>query len=170
MNGETIVITRHGRAIARIVPETDRRRQEIARALCDIQELRKRTGKVSLPGAAMNTVIVTSSKLWMKAKAHPLTAPGSSSGSVTRRATVAADPPRETAACSMLRSIPVAAASVRRRAKGRTMTTWANNKPRKVLPSPTSEKKRRKAIPSTTWGIISGDSSRAASAARPAKS
>jgi prevent-host-death family protein len=45
--GETIVITRHGRAIARIVPETDRRRDEIARALCDIQELRKRTGKVS---------------------------------------------------------------------------------------------------------------------------
>jgi prevent-host-death family protein len=29
--GETIVITRHGRAIARIIPESDRRRREIDR-------------------------------------------------------------------------------------------------------------------------------------------
>ena len=46
--GETIIITRHGRAIARIVPETHRRQQEIDRALADIQELRKHTGKVSI--------------------------------------------------------------------------------------------------------------------------
>ena len=45
--GETIIITRHGRAIARIVPEADRRQQEIDRALADIRELRKQTGKVS---------------------------------------------------------------------------------------------------------------------------
>ena len=46
--GETIVITRHGRAIARIIPEADRRRREIDNALADIRELRKHTGGVSL--------------------------------------------------------------------------------------------------------------------------
>jgi prevent-host-death family protein len=46
--GETIVITRHGRAIARIIPEADRRRQEIDEALAHIRELRKHTGEVSL--------------------------------------------------------------------------------------------------------------------------
>jgi prevent-host-death family protein len=46
--GETIVITRHGRAIARIVPESDRRRREIDEALADIRELRKHTEEVSL--------------------------------------------------------------------------------------------------------------------------
>jgi len=46
--GETIVITRHGRAIARIIPEADRRWREIENALADIRELRKRTGEVSL--------------------------------------------------------------------------------------------------------------------------
>ena len=46
--GETIVITRHGRAIARITNEADRRRREIDNALADIRELRKHTGEVSL--------------------------------------------------------------------------------------------------------------------------
>ena len=46
--GETIIITRHGRAIARIIPEADRRRLEIDNALADIRELRKHTGEVSL--------------------------------------------------------------------------------------------------------------------------
>jgi prevent-host-death family protein len=46
--GETIIIKRHGRAIAWIVPEADRRRQEIDRALADMQELRKHTGEVSI--------------------------------------------------------------------------------------------------------------------------
>jgi len=46
--GETIVITRHGRAIARIIPEADRRRHEIDEALADIKELRKHTRGVSL--------------------------------------------------------------------------------------------------------------------------
>jgi prevent-host-death family protein len=46
--GETIVITRHGRAIARIVPEAHRQQQEIDRAIADIRELRKHTGKVSI--------------------------------------------------------------------------------------------------------------------------
>lgn len=39
--GETIVINRHGRAIARIVPEARVRQQEIDRAIEDIKELRK---------------------------------------------------------------------------------------------------------------------------------
>jgi prevent-host-death family protein len=46
--GETLIITRHGRAIARIVPEVNRRQEEVDRALASIRELRKRTGKVPL--------------------------------------------------------------------------------------------------------------------------
>ena len=46
--GETIIITRHGRRIARIVPETSQRQREIDQAIADIEELRKRTGKVSI--------------------------------------------------------------------------------------------------------------------------
>jgi prevent-host-death family protein len=38
--GETIVITRHGRAIARIVPEVVRRRAEIAQAVEGLRVLR----------------------------------------------------------------------------------------------------------------------------------
>ena len=46
--GETIIITRHGRAIARIVPEAHLRQREIDEAIEDIKELRKHTGKVTL--------------------------------------------------------------------------------------------------------------------------
>ncbi len=46
--GETIVITRHGRAIARIVPETQRRQEEIDKAIEAIEALRKRTGKIKV--------------------------------------------------------------------------------------------------------------------------
>jgi prevent-host-death family protein len=45
--GETLIITRHGRAIARIVPELDRQQEEIDKAIANIQELRKRTGKIT---------------------------------------------------------------------------------------------------------------------------
>ena len=45
--GETLIITRHGRAIARIVPEVDRRQEEIDKAIANIKELRKRTGKIT---------------------------------------------------------------------------------------------------------------------------
>ncbi len=45
--GETLIITRHGRRIARIVPEVDRRQQEIDAALAGIHELRKRIGKIT---------------------------------------------------------------------------------------------------------------------------
>lgn len=46
--GETIVITRHGRPVARLIPDQDSRRAEVAKAIEGIMELRKRTGKVTL--------------------------------------------------------------------------------------------------------------------------
>ncbi|HRW59797.1 MAG TPA: type II toxin-antitoxin system prevent-host-death family antitoxin [Defluviicoccus sp.] len=46
--GETIIITRHGRAIARIVPDAGRRQEEVDAAIETIKGLRKRTGKVTL--------------------------------------------------------------------------------------------------------------------------
>ena len=46
--GETLIITRHGRRIARIVPEADRRQEEIDKALAAIHEMRKRTGRITL--------------------------------------------------------------------------------------------------------------------------
>jgi prevent-host-death family protein len=46
--GETIIITRHGRAIARIIPEAHRRQQEIDEAIADIEELGKESGKAAV--------------------------------------------------------------------------------------------------------------------------
>ncbi len=46
--GETIVITRHGRPIARIVPEPSRRREEIDAAIASIHALHRHTGRISL--------------------------------------------------------------------------------------------------------------------------
>lgn len=39
--GETIAITRHGRRIARLLPEADRRQQEIEEAMKNIEQLAK---------------------------------------------------------------------------------------------------------------------------------
>jgi len=74
-------------------------------------------------GEAMNTVIVTSSKLVMKASTQPLASPGRIIGKVTRRNVRQAEAPSEIAACSISRSRPVAAVSTRRSANGITMTT-----------------------------------------------
>lgn len=46
-HGETIIITRHGRPIARIVPEAARRQDEIDRAIESIKRLRARTGRIT---------------------------------------------------------------------------------------------------------------------------
>jgi prevent-host-death family protein len=46
--GETIVITRHGRPIARLVPEAERRQERIDRALEAIKELRKTMPRLTL--------------------------------------------------------------------------------------------------------------------------
>lgn len=45
--GETIVITRHGRAIARIVPETSLRQAEVDDAIADILAVRRQTTRLS---------------------------------------------------------------------------------------------------------------------------
>jgi prevent-host-death family protein len=45
--GETLIIKRHGRAIARIVPEVSRRQEEIDSAIESIMALRKRNGKIT---------------------------------------------------------------------------------------------------------------------------
>ncbi|MCC6586283.1 MAG: type II toxin-antitoxin system prevent-host-death family antitoxin [Bryobacterales bacterium] len=44
--GETLIITRRGRRIARIAPETGHQQQEIDQAIEGIRALRKRIGKV----------------------------------------------------------------------------------------------------------------------------
>jgi prevent-host-death family protein len=46
--GQTIVITRPGRAIARIVPETHLRQAEVDRAILKIKALRQRTGQITV--------------------------------------------------------------------------------------------------------------------------
>ena len=46
--GETLRITRHGRPIARIVPESKRRLEEVDHAIDSIKALRKHTGKIAL--------------------------------------------------------------------------------------------------------------------------
>ena len=47
--GETVVITQHGRPIARLVPEAERRQAEIDEAVESILALRKRLkGKITL--------------------------------------------------------------------------------------------------------------------------
>jgi len=47
-HGETIVITRHGRPVARLVPDTARRQAELDKAIDGIMALRERTGKMTL--------------------------------------------------------------------------------------------------------------------------
>ena len=46
--GETIIITRHGQAIARIVPEARVRQEEVDQALEDLTELGKQTGTITV--------------------------------------------------------------------------------------------------------------------------
>jgi prevent-host-death family protein len=45
--GETLVITRHGRAIARLIPEPRQRQEEVDRAMADIEAIRKQSRPVS---------------------------------------------------------------------------------------------------------------------------
>jgi prevent-host-death family protein len=54
--GETVVITRHGRAIARIVPEAEHRQAEIRTAIEGIKALRRGGATVSPAeiGASIN--------------------------------------------------------------------------------------------------------------------
>ena len=50
--GETIVITRRGRAVARLVPETERRQEEIEEAIEGIKRLRKK-----MPGLTLEEIL-----------------------------------------------------------------------------------------------------------------
>jgi prevent-host-death family protein len=46
--GHTVRITRHGKPIARIVPETDARRTEVAAAINEMRALARQFGKAPL--------------------------------------------------------------------------------------------------------------------------
>jgi prevent-host-death family protein len=46
--GETLVITRHGKPIARIVPEADVRQAEVDRAIAEIDKFRKTMPRIPL--------------------------------------------------------------------------------------------------------------------------
>ena len=46
--GETLIITRHGRAIARLVPERDGKREDIRRAIAEMKAARKGAGKITV--------------------------------------------------------------------------------------------------------------------------
>jgi prevent-host-death family protein len=46
--GETIIITRHGKPIARIGPQVGEDREKVKRAIENMRELRKTMGKLSL--------------------------------------------------------------------------------------------------------------------------
>jgi prevent-host-death family protein len=47
-HGETIIITRHGRPIARLVPDAETRRAEVADAIATIKALRKGSAKITV--------------------------------------------------------------------------------------------------------------------------
>lgn len=46
--GETVVITRHGRPVARLVPDEDMRQKEINEAIASMKARARRVGKISL--------------------------------------------------------------------------------------------------------------------------
>jgi len=46
--GETVVITRRGRPIARLSPEADSRREDVKAAIADIREAGRRRGKITV--------------------------------------------------------------------------------------------------------------------------
>jgi prevent-host-death family protein len=46
--GETVVISRHGRPIARIVPEVKNNGEDLVRAIAEMKTLRQRIGRMSL--------------------------------------------------------------------------------------------------------------------------
>ena len=50
--GETLIITRHGKPIARLVPDDAARKQEIRKAIEDIRALRK-----TMPGLTLEEII-----------------------------------------------------------------------------------------------------------------
>jgi prevent-host-death family protein len=47
-HGETVIITRDGRPIARIIPEIDQRQAEVERVLAEIDEFRETMPRIPL--------------------------------------------------------------------------------------------------------------------------
>jgi len=46
--GETILITRHGRPVARLIPESEQRQLEVDRAIQELKALQRKTGKMTV--------------------------------------------------------------------------------------------------------------------------
>ncbi len=46
--GETVVITRHGKPVARLVPDPGQRQRDIEQAIADIKDMRKHTGHATV--------------------------------------------------------------------------------------------------------------------------
>ena len=46
--GETVVITRHGKPVARLVPDPSQRQRDIEQAIADIKEMRKHAGRATV--------------------------------------------------------------------------------------------------------------------------
>lgn len=46
--GESVVVTRHGRPVARIIPELDHERERVEKAMEEMRKLRARIGKLSI--------------------------------------------------------------------------------------------------------------------------
>jgi prevent-host-death family protein len=46
--GQTVIITRHGRAIARLVPDEDKRQKDVDDAIARIRARQKRAPKITL--------------------------------------------------------------------------------------------------------------------------
>jgi prevent-host-death family protein len=46
--GDTIVITRRGKPVARLVPDPARRQRDIEQVIADIKEMRKHTGRATV--------------------------------------------------------------------------------------------------------------------------
>lgn len=46
--GETIVVTRHGKPVARISPQVETDRERVKQAMQEMRQLRQKTGKLSL--------------------------------------------------------------------------------------------------------------------------
>ena len=59
--GESVVITRHGKPVAWLIPDEARREREIRQAMADIEEIRKHTKPAgSIPRASLFQWVVYS--------------------------------------------------------------------------------------------------------------
>jgi prevent-host-death family protein len=46
--GESVIITRHGKQVARLIPQAEIDRERVEQAMADMRALRQRIGKLSL--------------------------------------------------------------------------------------------------------------------------